>query len=149
MGRGWVCQRRLGRPGGRGGELSSTTYAGADQTQFAELLRNRNGDLSLRSPNIHPAFLLKHGYQQVHGIWVCLAQRGGMKPRKLSLSRKGFDNSYGGCPSPIFPDGTIYSLPIPGDDAERPVYYEDLQYENINKGQRKLQNLASRRTSLK
>ena len=144
-----MCQRRLGRPGGRGGELSSTTYAGADQTQFAELLRNRNGDLSLRSPNIHPAFLLKHGYQQVHGIWVCLAQRGGMKPRKLSLSRKGFDNSYGGCPSPIFPDGTIYSLPIPGDDAERPVYYEDLQYENINKGQRKLQNLASRRTSLK
>ena len=58
-----------------------------------------------------------------------------MKPGKLSLSRKGFDSSYGGCPSPIFPDGTIYSLPIPGDDDERPIYYEDLQHGNINIGQ--------------
>jgi hypothetical protein len=29
------------------------------------------------------------------------------------LSRKGFDSSAGGVPSPIFPDGTMYSLPIP------------------------------------
>ncbi len=32
---------------------------------------------------------------------------------KISLSRKGFDSSYGGCPSPILPDGTILSMPIP------------------------------------
>lgn len=31
-----------------------------------------------------------------------------MKPRRLILSRKGLDSKYGGCPSPIFPDGTMY-----------------------------------------
>ncbi|MBR4344031.1 MAG: hypothetical protein IKP88_15260 [Lachnospiraceae bacterium] len=30
------------------------------------------------------------------------------------LSRKGFDSSFGGCPSPILPDGTLVSMPIPG-----------------------------------
>ena len=65
---------------------------------------------------------------------VGLAQRGKMKPRKLSLSRKGFDSSYGGCPSPIFPDGTLYSLPIPGDN-DATVHYGDLQHGNINIGQ--------------
>lgn len=34
---------------------------------------------------------------------------------KVILSRKGFDSSYGGCPSPIFPDGTMLSMPIPSD----------------------------------
>lgn len=32
---------------------------------------------------------------------------------KLILSRKGFDSANGGCPSPILPDGTMLSLPIP------------------------------------
>jgi len=32
---------------------------------------------------------------------------------KIILSRKGFDSSYGGYASPIFPDGSILSLPIP------------------------------------
>lgn len=32
---------------------------------------------------------------------------------KLILSRKGFDSSNGGMPSPIFPDGRLVSLPIP------------------------------------
>ncbi len=32
---------------------------------------------------------------------------------KVIFSRKGFDTTYGGFPSPIFPDGTIYSVPIP------------------------------------
>ena len=57
-----------------------------------------------------------------------------MKPRKLILSRKGFDSATGGCPSPIFPDGTIYSLPIPGGDDEVPINYADLQNGNINLG---------------
>ena len=56
-----------------------------------------------------------------------------MTPRKLSISRKGFDSGYGGCPSPIFPDGTMYSLPIPGDDDE-PIYYGDLNHGDINIG---------------
>ncbi len=32
---------------------------------------------------------------------------------KFILSRKGFDSTYGGMPSPVFPDGTMLSLPIP------------------------------------
>ncbi len=32
---------------------------------------------------------------------------------KIILSRKGFDSSAGGVPSPIFPDGGLLSLPIP------------------------------------
>lgn len=32
---------------------------------------------------------------------------------KIVLSRKGFDSQNGGVPSPIFPDGTAFSLPIP------------------------------------
>lgn len=32
---------------------------------------------------------------------------------KIILSRKGFDSGYGGIPSPILPDGTMLSLPIP------------------------------------
>lgn len=32
---------------------------------------------------------------------------------KLVLSRKGFDSSFGGVASPIMPDGSLLSLPIP------------------------------------
>jgi hypothetical protein len=32
---------------------------------------------------------------------------------RLILSRKGFDSSYGGMPSPILPDGRLVPLPIP------------------------------------
>ena len=44
---------------------------------------------------------------------------------KIILSRKGFDSSNGGCPSPILPDGTLLSMPIPSNDAES---YDDLCY---------------------
>lgn len=45
---------------------------------------------------------------------------------KLILSRKGFDSSYGGVASPIFPDGTLLSLPIP--DPMGAVTYHDLRW---------------------
>jgi len=32
------------------------------------------------------------------------------------ISRKGFDSSSGGVPSPIFPDGKMLSLPTPDKD---------------------------------
>ena len=32
---------------------------------------------------------------------------------RIILSRKGFDSSSGGCPSPILPNGQLRSLPIP------------------------------------
>lgn len=46
---------------------------------------------------------------------------------KLILSRKGFDTSAGGIPSPILPNGQMVSLPIP--DKQSPIRYADI---NIN-----------------
>jgi hypothetical protein len=43
---------------------------------------------------------------------------------KIILSRKGFDSTSGGVPSPIFPDGRILSLPIP--DKQSRIAYEDI-----------------------
>lgn len=36
---------------------------------------------------------------------------------KIVLSRKGFDSQYGRIPSPILPDGTLLSLPIPTTES--------------------------------
>lgn len=53
------------------------------------------------------------------------AKRGQIPPvMKIILSRKGFDSSAGGVPSPILPDGRIVSLPIP--DARSPVRYGEI-----------------------
>ena len=54
-----------------------------------------------------------------------------MKPRKLIISRKGFDSGSGGCPSPIFPDGTMFSLPIPSGDEES---FENLRHGDVDIG---------------
>ena len=37
---------------------------------------------------------------------------------KIIISRKGFDSGTGGCPSPILPDGRMFSLPIPGGSRQ-------------------------------
>jgi len=42
---------------------------------------------------------------------------------KIILSRKGFDSQYGRQASPILPDGTLLSLPIPSED--------ELTFDNI------------------
>ena len=47
---------------------------------------------------------------------------------RVVLSRKGFDSSAGGMPSPILPDGTLLSLPIP--DRGGTVRYADLNHGN-------------------
>lgn len=49
---------------------------------------------------------------------------------KVILSRKGFDSGSGGGASPILPDGTLLSLPIPSEGD--PTLYSDLQYGDIN-----------------
>lgn len=46
---------------------------------------------------------------------------------KIILSRKGFDSGYGGQPSPILPDGTMLSLPIPAKNDE--LKFTDLKYD--------------------
>lgn len=47
---------------------------------------------------------------------------------KLILSRKGFDSSSGGVPSPILPDGRLLSLPIPDRSAK--IRYCDIADES-------------------
>ena len=46
---------------------------------------------------------------------------------KLILSRKGFDSGSGGVPSPIFPDGSMCSIPIQAPGAR-------VRYRDIRKG---------------
>ena len=50
---------------------------------------------------------------------------------KIILSRKGFDSKYGGMPSPILPDGTLLSLPIPTGNSG--VKFSDLKSGYRNK----------------
>lgn len=51
---------------------------------------------------------------------------------RIIFSRKGFDSSSGGVPSPIFPDGQILSLPIP--DKNSPIKYSDITWNEYNVG---------------
>lgn len=57
--------------------------------------------------------------------------------QKISLSRKGFDSGYGKIPSPILPDGTLLSLPIPDSTSTENPYgnlvYEDKTFIDIIK----------------
>lgn len=55
-----------------------------------------------------------------------------MEPQRLILSRKGFDSSAGGVPSPIFPDGSFVSLPIPLSNA--PLSYNDVRWNGLSLG---------------
>ena len=49
---------------------------------------------------------------------------------KIILSRKGFDSNYGGMPSPIMPDGTLLSMPIPsGVETDRT--YSELMWNGM------------------
>lgn len=49
---------------------------------------------------------------------------------KIILSRKGFDSENGGQQSPVMPDGTLLSLPIPSKDDN--VRFTDLYYQNTS-----------------
>jgi hypothetical protein len=51
---------------------------------------------------------------------------------KLILSRKGFDSTYGGMPSPILPDGRLISLPIPSRHDRNT--FRDLSCDDIPLG---------------
>jgi len=48
---------------------------------------------------------------------------------KVILSRKGFDSGYGGWPSPVLPDGTMLSLPIPITDHA--IKYNELLHNGV------------------
>lgn len=51
---------------------------------------------------------------------------------RIIFSRKGFDSSSGGKPSPILPDGRMVSLPIP--DKQSPIRYKDIRWQEYNLG---------------
>lgn len=51
---------------------------------------------------------------------------------RLILSRKGFDSSAGGCPSPVLPDGSLCVLPIP--DAQSRIRYAEVVFEERRLG---------------
>lgn len=55
---------------------------------------------------------------------------------KIIFSRKGFDSSFGGSPSPILEDGTIVSLPIPAHECEKryQIRYRDLRPQGLDLG---------------
>lgn len=54
---------------------------------------------------------------------------------KIILSRKGFDTSYGGAPSPIFPSGEMCTLPIPqSSESGNVIRYEDIHFGNLSLG---------------
>jgi hypothetical protein len=46
---------------------------------------------------------------------------------KIILSRKGFDSSYGGFPSPILPDGRLFSIPIP---LKNQISYAEIKFDD-------------------
>ena len=48
---------------------------------------------------------------------------------KIILSRKGFDSAWGGCPSPVLPDGTMLSMPIPTNE-DNSIHYEDIRFQD-------------------
>ena len=53
---------------------------------------------------------------------------------KIILSRKGFDSGFGGYPSPIFPDNTFCSLPIPPSNDSYSLNFSDIHINNKNLG---------------
>jgi len=52
---------------------------------------------------------------------------------KIILSRKGFDSSSGGMPSPILPDGKIVSLPIPCEKSPSQLKSLNWQGKRLSK----------------
>lgn len=51
---------------------------------------------------------------------------------RLILSRKGFDSSARGCPSPVLPDDSLCVLPIP--DAGSRIRYDDVVFQQRRLG---------------
>ena len=45
---------------------------------------------------------------------------------KIIISRKGFDSKFGGTASPILPDGTMLSFPIPDEQG---ISYNSIKYD--------------------
>ena len=51
--------------------------------------------------------------------------------KNLVISRKGFDATAGGCASPIFENGDLFSVPIP-QKKQSPSRYKDLRFNHLS-----------------
>ena len=51
---------------------------------------------------------------------------------KFILSRKGFDSQFGGHPSPVLPDGTMLSFPLPEVDSQMLAQDTGCRYCELN-----------------
>jgi hypothetical protein len=49
---------------------------------------------------------------------------------KVIFSRKGFDSEYGSADSPILPDSRMISIPIPVDNSELGIDYDNILVDN-------------------
>ncbi|MCV6603932.1 MAG: hypothetical protein OIF34_01405, partial [Porticoccaceae bacterium] len=59
----------------------------------------------------------------------------------IIFSRKGFDSSAGGIPSPILPDGTLLPLPIPQTDG--PIKFSQLHHTDQSGRTQSLSSIIS------
>jgi len=59
------------------------------------------------------------------------SQKNGGLTMKIIFSRKGYDKTSGGMPSPIFPDDTLCSFPIPSDQKPK---LKDVWFQGKNLG---------------
>ena len=64
---------------------------------------------------------------------------------RVILSRKGFDSKYGGRPSPVFKNGSLFSLPIP-QFSKSPTKYKALEFNGIS-GTQALREVASNKVA--
>ncbi|MBQ4426698.1 MAG: hypothetical protein II881_02965 [Oscillospiraceae bacterium] len=100
-------------------ELESRYFGDCSEDDFKEIAhKERAVSIQNTNSNLSELFLREIIYDKQVG-----------KSMKIILSRKGFDSSNGGCPSPILPDGTLLSIPIPSNDS---VSFKDLGYRDIN-----------------
>ena len=64
---------------------------------------------------------------------------------RVILSRKGFDSKYGGRPSPVFKNGSLFSLPIP-QFSKSPTKFKALEFNGIS-GTQALREVASNKVT--
>src|SRR5260370_22879778 len=66
---------------------------------------------------------------------------------KIVLSRKGFDSESGKVPSPILPDGTLVTLPIPDLSRTSGITYDDIGAADHGSIERIVEDLTNQNIS--
>lgn len=120
----------------------------------AEAIAGMNQNVAFRYVDLSVHAVGIGDTDQPHILFLCAFLQGGHSPcfydsiafpeviqdfsgnsMRLILSRKGFDSSAGGCPSPMLPDGSLCALPIPDRQSR-------IRYDQVHFGQRRLGKIA-------